>query len=170
MDCSQPGSSVHGFSRQEYRSRFPCGPPGDLLPTQGSNLCLLCLLPCEAGSLPPAPRWLSKESACQCRRCRFNPWVRKIPWRKKWQLTPVFLPGKFHGQRILTDYSPWGPKELDTTERAHVHHTHTHTVYGVVKAPDSSSCKKPNFTPASEKMAELGQKAEAKPRSFTFWG
>ena len=39
-----------------------------------------------------------KKSACQCRRCGFNPWVRKI-WRRKWQPTPVFLPGKSHGQR-----------------------------------------------------------------------
>ena len=44
------------------------------------------------------PRWLSgKESACQCRRLGFNPWVRKIPWRRKWQPTPVFLPRKPHG-------------------------------------------------------------------------
>ena len=44
------------------------------------------------------PWWLSgKESTCQCRRGGFGPWVRKIPWRRKWQLTPVFLPGKFHG-------------------------------------------------------------------------
>ena len=63
-----------------------------------------------------------KESACQCRRCKrggFNPWVRKIPWRRKWQPTPVFLPGKSHGQRSLAGYSPWGCKELDTTERLH---------------------------------------------------
>ena len=52
-----------------------------------------------------------KESACQCRRCRFNPWVRKIPWRRKWQLTPVFLPGESHGQRSLLGYRPWGCKE-----------------------------------------------------------
>ena len=51
----------------------------------------------------------------------FNPWVRKIPWRRKWQLTPVFLPGEPHGQRSLASYSPWGRKESDTTE-----HTHTH--------------------------------------------
>ena len=51
-----------------------------------------------------------KESICQCkihRRCRFNPWVRKIFWSRKWQPTPIFLPGKFHGQRSLVDYSPW---------------------------------------------------------------
>ena len=43
-------------------------------------------------------------------------WVEKIPWRKKWQPAPVFLPGKFHGQRRLASYSPWGHKEWDMTE------------------------------------------------------
>ena len=53
------------------------------------------------------PRWLSgKESPCQCRRPRLGPWDRKIPWRRKWQPTPVFLPGKSHGQRSLAVYSP----------------------------------------------------------------
>ena len=51
-----------------------------------------------------------KESACQCRRHRFDPWVRKIPWRREWQPTPVFLPGEFHGKRSLAGYSPWGHK------------------------------------------------------------
>ena len=59
-------------------------------------------------------RWLSgKEATCQCkrcRRCRFNPWVGKIPWSGKWQPTLVFLPGKFHGQRSLAECSPWGGK------------------------------------------------------------
>ena len=46
--------------------------------------------------------WLSgKESACHCRKHKFDSWVRKIPWRRKWQPTPVFLPGKSHGQRSL---------------------------------------------------------------------
>ena len=61
-----------------------------------------------------------KESACQCRthtKCRFDPWVWKIPWRRKWQPTPVFLPGKSHRERNLVGYSPWGRKESDTTER-----------------------------------------------------
>ena len=65
------------------------------------------------------PRWLSgKESACQSRRCGFNPWVRNIPWRRKWKPTPVFLPRKHHGQRSLAGYiySPWeSQKELDRT-------------------------------------------------------
>ena len=59
-----------------------------------------------------------KESTCQCRRCRFNPQVRKIPLSRKWQPTPVFLPGESHGQRRLVGYSPWGCKESDTTEHA----------------------------------------------------
>ena len=74
------------------------------------------------------PRWISsKESTCQCRRHKFDPWVRKVPCRRKWQPTPVFLPGKFHGQRSLAVYSPWGGKELDTTECMHTYtHTPTH--------------------------------------------
>ena len=65
-----------------------------------------------------------KNSPCQCRRhkrCRFNPWVKKIPSRGTWQLTPVFLPGKFHGQRSLAGYSPWGGKESDTAEGLSLH-------------------------------------------------
>ena len=63
----------------------------------------------------------SQEPACQCRRhkrCGFNPWVQKIPWRRVWQPTRVFLPGKSHGQRSLEGYSPWGHQELDMTEAA----------------------------------------------------
>ena len=48
-----------------------------------------------------------------------DPWVGKIPWRRKWKPTSVFLPGKSHGQRSLVGYSPWGHKELDTTEWLH---------------------------------------------------
>ena len=46
-----------------------------------------------------------KEPASQCRRHRFDPWVRKIPWRRAWQPTPVFLPGESHGQRSPVGYS-----------------------------------------------------------------
>ena len=49
------------------------------------------------------------------------PGLRRFPWRRKWQPTPVFLPGKFHGQRSLMGYSPWGCKESDTTECTHIH-------------------------------------------------
>ena len=51
--------------------------------------------------------WLSgEESTWQCRSLRFDPWVTKMPWRRKWELTPVFLPGKSHGQWSLAGYSP----------------------------------------------------------------
>ena len=70
------------------------------------------------------PRWLSgKELTCQCRRPGFDPWRSKMPWRRKWQPTPVFLPGESHGQkslvgqRNLAGYSPWGRKELDGTRQ-----------------------------------------------------
>jgi len=55
-------------------------------------------------------------NAGDIRDVEFNPWVRKIPWRRAWQPTPVFLPGESHGQRSLVGYSPWGCKELNWTE------------------------------------------------------
>ena len=59
------------------------------------------------------PWWLSgRGCACQCRRRVFDPWVRKIPWRRKWQPTPVLFPGKSHGKRSLEGYSPQGHKSV----------------------------------------------------------
>ena len=76
------------------------------------------------------PRCLSgKESTCQCRRFRrlgFDPCVRKIPWRRKWQPTPVFLPEESHGQRSLEGYSPWGGKEQTQLS------THTFCYYDII--------------------------------------
>ena len=63
------------------------------------------------------------ESACQCRRHGFNPWVRQIPWKRERLPTPVFLPGDFHGQRSLAGPGPWGHTESDTTECSHTHPT-----------------------------------------------
>ena len=57
-----------------------------------------------------------KASCLQCRRPGFDPWIRKIPWRRKRQPAPIFLPGKSHGLRSLVGYSPRGRKEWDTTE------------------------------------------------------
>ena len=80
--------------------------------------------------LPPGLWWLpkwhrGKEPICQCRRHKrleFDPWVGKIPWKRAWQPTPVFLPRESHGQNpcshVTPGYSPWGNKELDTTEHA----------------------------------------------------
>ena len=58
----------------------------------------------------------TKSICLQCGRPGFDPWVRKIPWRRKWQPTPVLSPGKSHGRRIPAGYSSWGHKESDMTE------------------------------------------------------
>ena len=109
--------------------------PNSLGTTSSSDIpnSVLCLLlhrqmPLEWGHLPLSsafsavllglPRWLrGKESACQRRRCGFNPWVGKITWRRDWQPAPVFLPGKSHGETSLADCSPWSHRESDTTEQ-----------------------------------------------------
>ena len=70
------------------------------------------------------PRWhCGKQSACQCRKCRFDPWVRKIPWRRKWKPTPVFLPGESNEQRSLEGYGPQGHKNRTRLKQLR---THTH--------------------------------------------
>jgi len=69
-----------------------------------------CGLPCGSDQEPVA------QICLQIRRPEFDPWVGKIPWRREWQLTPVFLPGESHGQKSLAGYSSWGHKESDTTE------------------------------------------------------
>ena len=68
-----------------------------------TSLLLLCLVMGFPGDTS------GKEPTCQCRRCKrteFHPWVGKIPWRRAWQPTPVFLTGESHGQRSLAGYSP----------------------------------------------------------------
>ena len=62
-----------------------------------------------SGKEPTCQRWRNK-------RCGFNLWVGKIPWRRAWQLTPIFLPGESHGQRSLVGYSPRGHTESVTTK------------------------------------------------------
>ena len=64
------------------------------------------------------------RAVLQCRRHRrrgLHPWVGKVPWRRAWRPTLVFLPGESHGQRSLAGCSPWGVKESDTTERLSTH-------------------------------------------------
>ena len=69
-------------------------------------------------------QWLRIRLQCRSlRRHRFNPWVGKMPWRRRWQPSPAFLPGESHGQRSLAGYSPWGRKESDRMEAPK--HTHT---------------------------------------------
>ena len=85
--------------------------------------------------------WYSgKESNCQCRRCKrckrreFDPWVRKIPWRSKWQPTPIFFPGRLHRQRSLASTVHGGHRESDMTEWA----THTLGIYSFYNAAVNS--------------------------------
>ena len=74
-----------------------------------------CGLPCPGGLD-------GKESACNAGDLSLIPELRRFPWRRTWQPTPVFLPGESHGQRSLVGYSPWGHKELDMTERLSTQH------------------------------------------------
>ena len=93
---------------------------------------ILRLLPWHAGSLlivPPGTPTISKDPACQGRRrkrCRFNSWVRKIPWRRAQQPTPVFLPGECHGQRSLVGYSLYGCKVKHDRSGLAQHGTRSH--------------------------------------------
>ena len=61
-------------------------------------------------------QWI--DSVCNPGNTRdaFDPWVRKIPWRRAWQPTPVSMPGESHGQGSLVGYTPWGRRDSDTTE------------------------------------------------------
>ena len=95
------------------------------MPQLGASMPKLKRSLMSQGELPWWLRWLIIH--LQCRRPRFDPWVGKIPWRREWLPTPVFLPGEFHGQRSLVGYSPWCFKESDKTERLTHTHTHTHT-------------------------------------------
>ena len=88
------------------------------------------------------PRWLSgKESTCQYRTWRFNPWVGKMPWRRKWQPT-LFLPGESHGQKSPVGYSPWGHKDGDVTVEVNSNSSNmpmsTHFTLGGLLSPSYS--------------------------------
>ena len=73
----------------------------------------------ELGSFPGGSH--GKRVCLQRGRPRFNPWVGKIPWKRKWQPTPVLLPGKSHEWRCLIGFSSWGHKESELTEHLHFH-------------------------------------------------
>ena len=98
MDCNLPGSSVHGI----FQARV---------------LEWVAISFSRGSSWPRDPARVSRVVG----RCfTVSPWVGKIPWRRKWQPTPVLLPVKSHGRRSLVGYSPWGSKESETTEWPHV--------------------------------------------------
>ena len=104
----------------------------DLLAVQGTRKSLL-----QHHSLKASILWCSAFFMVQLSHPYMTTWktiALTIPWRKKWQPTPVFLLGKSHGQNSLLGYSPWGHKESDMTEHTHAHvcmsihmHTHEHT-------------------------------------------
>ena len=114
------------FSRQQYWSGLPYPFPGDLADpgikprspawevhsTTEPSFWLLSRYNYRAA--PDAQWWRIHPPS---RKHGYDPWFGKVPWRRKWQHTPVFLPGKSHGQRSLEGYSPWALKELDTTEQ-----------------------------------------------------
>ena len=79
----------------------------------------------------------------------FDPWVRKISWRKEWLPPPVFLPGEFHGQRSLVGYRPWGRKESDTTNSLNMPSSR--------RQRDSAS---PAQAPIDQRAARLPQETE----------
>ena len=105
MDCSLPGSSVHGISQARILEWVAFSSTGDL-PNPGSKPRSPTLqvdsLPAEPQE-PPANKYFSRLSKR----------------RRQWQPTPVLLPGKSHGRRSLVGYSSWGCNESDTTERLH---------------------------------------------------
>ena len=112
---SHPTSEVRGSGR-EYQTATAQEPPRGATPRPRSGRrprgdTQRPRSGAAAGRSYPTPLSL------QYRRPEFDPWVRKIPWRREWLPTPVFLPGESHGQRSLVGYSPWCHKESDMTEQ-----------------------------------------------------
>ena len=121
-EMSVQRSSIWESRRSGMRGHRMCAQP-----EWSSNPVPGCQSPGLCFGCPPVrvkyglAMWLSgKESTCQCRRRRFDPRLRKISWKRKWQPTPVFLPRKSLGQRSLVCYSPRGHKESDATEQLSV--------------------------------------------------
>ena len=108
---------INSFGDERWFGKGKCHlwvPRGEEGGREGRGKVKLLQVRALGFSLYRLARWLTcKSTRLPCRRHRrrgFNPWVRKIPWRRKWQPTPVFLLGKSHGQRSLVGYSPWGQK------------------------------------------------------------
>ena len=128
---------------------------------------------CKFGPKRFGPSWgflgdaSDKDLACQYKRkrkrCRFDPRVWKIPWRRKWQPTPIFLPGESHGQRSLAVYSPWGHKELGITERLTLSLSLSLTLrsalefllYLATELIITGSCTKSTFCRTSQSIREM---------------
>ena len=112
--CQAPLS--RGFFKQKYWRGLPFPSPEDLPAPRiesKSPAWLADSLPLSHWESPRLMTWI----CLQCRRPGFDPWVRKILWRRKWQAIPGFLPEEFHEQRSLVGYNPRSHKELDMTEQ-----------------------------------------------------
>ena len=113
-----PGTVAHqaslsmGFPRQEYWSGLPFPPPRDL-PNPGSNLHLQCLLYFKQ----ILHHGVTREMPHTHTHTHTHTLIYIYIWRRKWQPTPVFLPGEAHEQGSLVGYCSWGHKESDTTEQ-----------------------------------------------------
>ena len=107
--------SWSAFSPAESRSTDACIPW-----SQRFENCSMAVLVsvCVSNTFQVAQWWRIHLQCRNSRRPGFDPWIRKIPWRREWLPTPVFLPGEFHGQRSLAGYSPWLCKESDMTQHA----------------------------------------------------
>ena len=136
MGCLLPHQNVN-YVHTEIMSNMPTfvlsmnsnrtwhrvrGPKYSRMTTDYTNKLINGTVPYKMG-FPGGPG--GKKSACQCRRgkrCRLDSQVGKILWSRKWHVCPVFLPGKFRGQRSLVGYSSWGRKETDMTEQPSTAH------------------------------------------------
>ena len=130
MNCGLPGSSVHGIFQARILEWVAISFSGDL-PEPGIQPASPVSLALAGGfftiratrevvyslvySFPYG--WEGEESARNAGDGSSNPRLGRFPWRRKWQPTPVFLLGEFHGQRSLAGHSSWGPKESDTTKQ-----------------------------------------------------
>ena len=119
--------SITYYIKLSIHFPYMCWPKGS---TQSSIIDSNLIFATPLGCLHSTYLWkvgtVDKESTCQCRRhkrCGFDPWVRKSPLRRKWQPTPVFLPGKFHRQKSLVD----GVEKSQTWLSVNMH-TYTHTL------------------------------------------
>ena len=112
MDYSPPGSSIHGIFQARVLEWGAIAFSWEQ--SRALDFPLLQLVAFLGGAS-------GKEPACQCRRHEFDPWVRKICWRREWQPTPVFLSGKPHGPRSLAGYSPRVAKNRTWLKRRSAH-------------------------------------------------
>ena len=131
--ASSLSNSLRPHGLQPIRLLCPWDSPGknsgvgchflleEIFPIQGSTLGLLyCrwILYCPSRQKPQVALAVKNllANTGRYKKCGFDSWIGKLPWRKAWQPTTVFLPGEFHGQKSLVGYSLWGCKETDMTE------------------------------------------------------